>query len=436
MSAKGPAPSSDRERWSRWARRIIGSRYFFAAVLIHLVLFGLLGAWVVFRAPSPKGSFTSGERGLVKPLHDVLPSRPIAPAKSPEIDVKPGKPTVMPETPPVSGKLPKDLITGPGPGPLPPRAPGPIEFPPERPFTPKGDGPRDWQPVIEYQKRGIRDPSGKPGMTITAAGPIARFSCYVIRYSGGDWDCNFGRSDGTRWYGNCIYNLMLQVSRWTLGRVNAELLPVPLTLSDPEWLEKVCPPFVFMTGHKDFRLTADEVENLRQYLMLGGALWVDNALPGRRSRFDVALRRELKRVLPDREFVALGSEHPLFRAHFRLEGPPSGMNGYREPVEAILIGGKVAVLYTLNAYSDLWETGLDERDQVDLRVDWSPKLQQHFSRTGPHWSGGAGEGTFFRNVNRETIVRAYQLGINTVIHLLTRFEDKKREARGVDEPRW
>lgn len=428
MSAEGPAPSPVRERWSRWARRIVGSRYFFAAVCIHLVLFGLLGAWVVFRAPPPKGSFTTGERSLVKPPPGEVPPPPVKPVKPTEIEVKPGKPTAPPETPPITPKLPGGIISVPdSPMPRPPsvdRVPGPSEGPRAR----WENDPKRWDRVLDYQDKGIHDPSGKPGLTITSAGPVARFSCYVVRYAGGDWDCNFGRSDGTRWYGNCIYNLMLQVSRWTQGRVNADLLPVPLTLSDSEWLEKICPPFVFMTGHKDFTFTSAEVENLRQYLMLGGALWVDNALPGRRSRFDIALRRELKKVLPDREFVVLGAEHPLYRAHFRLDGPPSGMNGAREPVEAILIGGKVAVLYTLNAYSDLWETGLDERDQVDLKVDWSPKLQQHFSRTGPHWSGGTREGTFFRNVNRDTIVRAYQLGINAVIHLLTRFEDKRREV--------
>jgi hypothetical protein len=419
MSADGPA-SPPPARWARLARRIVGSRYFFLAVLVHLGLFGLLGGILVIRSVPKKGVFAPADGPLVRRTVEA-PAPHIAPAKPAEIDVKPAKPTAPPETPPIAPKDTGGMPSAP-PLPRPPGILGPGDFPH---MGALGDGPPRpprWDPLPFHAK-------GVTNFTITSKGPVAQFSCYVVRYAGGDWDCNFGQSDGSRWYGNCIYNLMLQVSRWTKGRVNANLLPVPLTLSDDEWLEKVCPPFVFMTGHKDFRLSEAEVENLRKYLLLGGALWVDNALPGRRSRFDIALRRELKRVLPDREFVALGDRHALFLSHFQLDGPPTGMNGYREPVEAILIQGKVAVLYTLNAYSDLWETGLDEKDQVELKVEWSPKLQRHFARTGPHWPGGAGEGGFFRGVSRDAVVRAYQLGINAVIHLLTRFEDLRRGAR-------
>ena len=47
------------------------------------------------------------------------------------------------------------------------------------------------------------------------------------------------------------------------------------------------PPFVFFTGHRDFKLNDKEIENLQKYLQLGGAVWGDSSLPGSRSRFDL-----------------------------------------------------------------------------------------------------------------------------------------------------
>ena len=76
------------------------------------------------------------------------------------------------------------------------------------------------------------------------------------------------------------------------------------------------PPFVYLTGHKDFRLKDQEVKNLRDYLMLGGAIWADSALAGHRSRFDVAFRREMKRVFPDRDFAPVKLNHDLFDMWF------------------------------------------------------------------------------------------------------------------------
>ncbi len=247
-----------------------------------------------------------------------------------------------------------------------------------------------------------------------------------------------------RWYSNCIYNLMLQIERWSQGRVKAHLKPEALKLADREWIEKIKPPFVFITGHKSFKFTQAEKDNLREYLMLGGALWVDNSLPGRRSRFDVSLRRELTgrdaagrsvpgadAVLPDREFETIPNDHPVYKsssAHFDFRnGPPAGMNFYREPVECVKIGGEVAVFYTLNAYSDMWETGLTPKDEVDSAGEWSPSNRTWYYRDGPHWwymyRTGQGQ-KWFRNLSREGIIPCYQFGINIVIHLLTRFQDK------------
>jgi hypothetical protein len=221
---------------------------------------------------------------------------------------------------------------------------------------------------------------------------------------------------------------MLQIQRWTQGRVEATLKPEYLKLSDREWIDVIKPPYVFITGHKKFSFTEAEVENLREYLMLGGCLWVDNALPGRRSRFDKSLREQMKRVLPDRDFEPLPNDHPVYSSYFVFRGgPPKSVNFYAEAPEVVKIGGDVAVFYTLNAYSDLWETALTEKNELDTRYLWEPEAQQWVSYPGPHWDYNYRHGNsykFFRNLNKESVNASYQFGINIVVYLLTRFQDK------------
>ena len=410
--------TSPRARMVRLARRVINSRYLFIALIIHVIALAIFGGKVVFEAINAKGLFESeGEIFVAGPPGGPPPPPP--PASEQTIDIKVQKPTKIVtqiSTPKVSTEfnLP------------PPQLPVIMndaldikvdENAKER--LAKAEAAR-WGQMKGFHEAGVTGAGGKGGASGKGRQTVAKFTCYVVQYQGGDWDSNFGQTDGTRWYGNCVYNLMLQIGRWTQGRVKANLVPQALKLSASEWLEKYKPPFVFMTGHKDFRLSEKEVENLRQYLMLGGALWVDNSLPGRRSRFDLALRREMKRVLPDRDFEPIASTHPLFFSYFQFGAPPPGMNFYNEPVEVVKIGGEVAVIYTLNAYSDLWETGLTEKDEVDMGRDWSAKNQSWYMREGPHFRNTM----FFRNNTKDGIVNAYKFGINITVYLLTRFQDK------------
>ncbi|NUN93626.1 MAG: DUF4159 domain-containing protein [Verrucomicrobiae bacterium] len=417
--------ASPKARMIRFARRVINTRYLFIALLIHVIGLAILGGKVIFEAVAAKGLFESeGDIYVAGPPSGAPPPPPPPPSGEQAVDIKVQRPTQIAtviSTPKVSAEfnLP------------PPQVPMIMNQALEikvdegaRERLGKAEAAR-WGQVRAFHEAGVEGAGGKRGATGSKRSTVAKFTCYVVEYAGGDWDSNFGVTDGARWYGNCIYNLMLQIGRWTSGRVKANLLPHSLKLSDSEWLEKIKPPFVFMTGHKDFRLTDKEVENLREYLMLGGALWVDNSLPGRRSRFDIALRREMKKVLPERDFEPIAPSHPLFSSYFNFPAPPPGMNFYDEPVEVVKIGGEVAVIYTLNAYSDLWETGLDEKNEVDTQRDWNKKNQNWYYRWGPHYQrSGYQQGIFFRNNTRDSVVKAYEFGINITIYLLTRFQEK------------
>ncbi|MBI5393948.1 MAG: DUF4159 domain-containing protein [Verrucomicrobia bacterium] len=260
------------------------------------------------------------------------------------------------------------------------------------------------------------------GVTGTGKSTRAKFACYWAIYQGGDWNCN----------PTALTNLTTQVARWSRDRIQQKADPMPIVVSSKD-LFTIKPPFIFVTGHKDFTFTEEEVENLRQYLHAGGAIWADNDLPGRRSRFDMAFRREMKRVLTDKDFETLPTDHPIMFAYYpMLRKLPSGMNNYQEPVEVIrLIANEIAVVYTLNAYGDLWECSLDENDRID-RYLYRKGPRQAYHKWGPHY-GSYYTATHYRNVNDETVVAAYKLGINIVVHLLNRYDDRLR-AMGVQRP--
>jgi hypothetical protein len=246
----------------------------------------------------------------------------------------------------------------------------------------------------------------------------ARFACYWAIYQGGDWNCN----------PTALPNLTAQVARWSRDRIQQKVEPQPIVVSSKD-LFTIKPPFIFITGHKDFTFTDEEVENLRQYLHAGGAIWADNDLPGRRSRFDLAFRREMKRVLTDRDFEKLPEDHPVMTAYYPLRKLPSGMNFYQEPIEVLrLIANEIAVVYTLNAYGDFWESALDENDKIDRQL-YRTSARAGYHKWGPHF-GSYYTATHYRNVTDEAVVNAYKLGINIVVHLLTRYDDRLR-AMGV-----
>jgi len=246
----------------------------------------------------------------------------------------------------------------------------------------------------------------------------ARFACYWAIYQGGDWNCN----------PTALPNLTAQVARWSRDRIQQKTEPQPIVVSSKD-LFTIKPPFIFVTGHKDFTFTDEEIENLRQYLHAGGAIWADNDLPGRRSRFDIAFRREMKRVLTDRDFEKLPEDHPIMSSFYPLRKLPSGMNFYQEPIEVLrLIANEIAVVYTLNAYGDFWESALDENDRIDRQL-YRTSARGGYHKWGPHF-GSYYTSTHYRNVTDEAVVNAYKLGINIVVHLLNRYDDRLR-AMGV-----
>ncbi len=246
----------------------------------------------------------------------------------------------------------------------------------------------------------------------------AVFTVFKARYQDGDWNCN--PAD--------LNNMMLQIRRWSKDAIKANVHPKVLDIGTDD-LFTIKPPFVYLTGHRDFHFLDREVTNLRDYLLVGGCVWADSALAGRRSRFDMAFRHEMKRVLPDRDFETVEDNHEMFDTFFDRISLPPGMNYYYEPSEMINIGGELAVLYTLNGYGHFWEARLNQKGTIErnaVRISKPGERPIRWSHVyGPHL-GHPLNNIIYRNMNDDTTQLSYKFGINVVVHLLTRYQEKLR----------
>jgi len=251
---------------------------------------------------------------------------------------------------------------------------------------------------------------------------VANFPVYVASYADGDWSCNMQLDRDGNIVAGSVPDLVAKINEWSHGNIKGEVVPKPLNIGGPELMDQR-PPFIFFTGHKDFVLTGQEIQNLRDYLEVGGAIWGDNALAGAGSRFDVAFRREMKRVVPDKDknFVPYTLADPIFtKSFYPIAQIPPGMNYYAELPQHLDIGGVLAILYTPNDYSDIMFMRIlpgDKEQQLPYR-DMPPKTLYTNTDFWFH------QHIFYRNFNLANGLTVNRLGMNIVAYFLVRFDDK------------
>jgi len=76
-------------------------------------------------------------------------------------------------------------------------------------------------------------------------------------------------------------------------------------------------PLLFMSGHEAFSFSDAERLALRQYMVDGGTLFM-SACCGMKP-FVASARREIRKLLPDRELALLPADHPVFHSYFKID---------------------------------------------------------------------------------------------------------------------
>lgn len=123
-------------------------------------------------------------------------------------------------------------------------------------------------------------------------------------------------------------------------------------------------PFVYMTGHGNVVFSAQEAENLRNYLMAGGFLFINDDFG-----MDPFVRPAMKKVFPELELVELPYSHPIYHQKYDF---PNGMPKVHEhdgkPAKGygLIWQGRLVALY--NYETDLGD-GWDDvhKDPEDNR---------------------------------------------------------------------
>lgn len=125
-------------------------------------------------------------------------------------------------------------------------------------------------------------------------------------------------------------------------------------------------PFIHMTGHGNVYFSDEEAENLRTYLLGGGFLHIDD-----NYGMEPYLRRELKKVFPDKELEELGADHPIFSQKYKFtEGLPKihEHDGKRPQALGIFNEGRLVLLFTFESdLGDGWEDPTVHNDPDEVR---------------------------------------------------------------------
>ena len=419
----------------RLIEKFNNSRFFTISFVLHALLIVIFGGTVLFEAMQEPPDFEGGEGGFIAGGEEV--------AAPPAAQTQPQETTFTVSTPTVQNTTVAAITT---------TGQNPLNFSMDAIITPS---------TMVTPTTTTTAVSAAPATSVSAAGMSAAvagqireftggwgkgsgsgtgtrqrefdFTAFIAKYNGGNWDSVFRVVDKIPQ--GALPNLLEFMSKESRDKIKTNYNKVEAVPLDSDRIFAAKPPFIFFTGSRDFVLTDKEVTNLQKYVRLGGAIWGDSSVPGRGSAFDIAFRREMRRVIPDKDkdFEALSANDEMFRRapYFpEIQEQPAGLNYYQEPVYVMRYFGQIAVIYTANDYGDMWQFGIKQKGPREWEIN--NDRNERGERVALDWDLYLNNGLYIHNVDPRAPIKAlldtYKFGTNMVIHLLTRWEDKLRSA--------
>jgi hypothetical protein len=125
-------------------------------------------------------------------------------------------------------------------------------------------------------------------------------------------------------------------------------------------------PLLYMTGHGNVFFSDDDAKNLRNYLISGGFLHIDDNY-GMRPY----ITKELKKVFPNSEMIEIPKDHKLFSTVYDF---PNGLpkihehDGKAPQAFGIFNESRLVLLFTFESdLGDGWEDAEVHNDPEDVR---------------------------------------------------------------------
>ena len=126
-------------------------------------------------------------------------------------------------------------------------------------------------------------------------------------------------------------------------------------------------PFVHMTGHGNVVFSNEDANNLRNYLVGGGFLHIDD-----NYGMDKYIRTELKKIFPNNELIELPNNHPIYQQKYKFNGLPKihEHDNKRAQGFGIIYEGRLVCYYTYETdLGDGWEDQEVHNDSNEKRIE-------------------------------------------------------------------
>jgi len=223
---------------------------------------------------------------------------------------------------------------------------------------------------------------------------VRRDRAYNCSWSAGHWHTDFPDSD---------LNLSFRLQQVTSLKVNPD--GRVLRLTDPELFDY---PWIYMVEVGSLELRDEEVPILRKYLLNGGVLMADDFWGTVQwNQFE----SQIKRAIPDRGFVELPMDHPIFHCVFDLKVA-------KNQLQTPNIGQGIRSQYD----GVTWEHhDGEECREMHVRAMFDAKgrimvITTHNCDNGDGWEREGESDYFFHEFSEK---RAYPLGFNIIFYLMT-----------------
>jgi hypothetical protein len=208
-------------------------------------------------------------------------------------------------------------------------------------------------------------------------------------------------------YPDCDLNLSFRLQQLTSIKTDPDGRVLKLT--DPALGEY---PMLNMTKPGRIELREEEVQGLRKYLLAGGALMADDFWGA--AEWD-QFESQMRRVLPERNWVELPMEHPLFHCVFDLKVPK---NKLQVPY---IRAGMSSLNPSSPNFGNSAQYGGADAQEMHVRA-WLDDKQRimiiatHNTNNGDGWERERENSAYFHEYSEN---RAYPLAINIIFYVMT-----------------
>jgi hypothetical protein len=184
-----------------------------------------------------------------------------------------------------------------------------------------------------------------------------------------------------------------------------------IRITDPDLFNY---PWIYMVEPGALSLRDEEVPILRQYLLDGGVLMADDFWGEWQWE---GFARQIKRALPERDFVEVPMDHPIFHCVFDIKVPK---NKLQTPAMNFAVQ-RHSTDFTWETYHPSQNGGLEDCHQMHVRAIFDDHgrimvIATHNCDNGDSWEREGEDDFFFHEFSEK---RGYPLGINIIFYLMT-----------------